>query len=162
MSYVAGAIMVIGGMSGIVYTYTSIRAENVTTPEDATIPSTSVRGPLTLKAQADAIRTHMLKTSGGKTYAELPRTVPKLDTNGNPVLDEEGNAVQVPNTVRETWITATTLMTALKLGMLAYAFSAFALILGILFLMQGLVLGMLRRNVYAERPAMGRTCGCAH
>jgi predicted cobalt transporter CbtA len=37
----------------------------------------------------------------------------------------------VPNTARDGWITATTLTTALNMGVLAYALSLFAIVVGV-------------------------------
>src|SRR3989338_2792658 len=97
LAIVAGIVMVIGGIWGISFTYKNVAQENITTQDDASIPEVSVRGPLTLKAQADIIRAHTLETTGGKTYAEMPRQIAKLDSAGNPILDEKGQPVMVPN-----------------------------------------------------------------
>jgi hypothetical protein len=45
----------------------------------------AVTGPAEAKAQADAIKAHMLKTTGGKTYAELSRDDPNRATYLNSV-----------------------------------------------------------------------------
>lgn len=142
--------MIISGTAGILYTYSQISAEKVVTPEDASISSTAVRGPLTLKAQADAIRMHTLNMAGGKTYAELPRTVPQIDENGNAVLNEQGEPIMVSNKVRETWVTATTLQTALQLGLMAYALSVLVVVLGILFLFNGFVLTTIKKHLCGD------------
>src|SRR3989344_2745369 len=107
LAIVAGISMVLGGIWGVSFTYKNVVQENITTPDDASIPSVPVRGPLTLKSQADIIRAHTLKTTGGKTYSEMPRQIAKLDSTGNPILGEDGKAVMVPNTARDMWITAT-------------------------------------------------------
>jgi len=54
----------------------TLAAERIVSAEDADIPLAAVNGPDEAKAQADAIRTHMLKTTNGKTYAELDRNDP--------------------------------------------------------------------------------------
>jgi hypothetical protein len=54
----------------------TLAAERIVSAEDADIPLVAVTGPAEAKAQADAIRTHMLKTTNGKTYAELDRADP--------------------------------------------------------------------------------------
>ena len=54
----------------------TLAAERIVSAEDADIPLTAVTGPDEAKAQADAIRTHMLKTTNGKTYAEMDRNDP--------------------------------------------------------------------------------------
>jgi len=115
LSIVAGLLLVAGGIWGITFTYQNIAKENIVTPTDARIPEKPVRGPFTLKAQADIIREHALKSTGGKTFAEMPHQIPKLDENGQPVLGADGKPVMISNTARDIWITVTTLTTALNL-----------------------------------------------
>ena len=98
-----------------------------------------VEGPRTLKAQADIIRHHVLEATGGKTYAEMPREVQKVTADGKPVTDENGNPVMAANTSRDLWVTATALTTALNLGIITYAFSAFILLFGLVSIMTGVV-----------------------
>ena len=54
----------------------TLAAERIVSAEDADIPLAAVTGPEEAKAQADAIRAHMLKTTNGKTYAEMDRNDP--------------------------------------------------------------------------------------
>jgi len=143
----AGICMMIGGIGGITYTYKSISAENITTASDASIPSTQVRGPFTIKAQADVIRMHTMTRTGGLTFAQMPRTIPKLDEAKNPVLDAEGKPVMVPNELRAgAWMPALTLMTSLHLAFVTYAFSLLSLVLGFLFVINGYVFLCLRKS----------------
>jgi len=58
----------------------AVIAENIVTPEDASIPSVQVKDAATAKAQADIIEEHYLKLTGGKTYAELDREDPNRET----------------------------------------------------------------------------------
>ena len=103
-------------------------------------------GPMTLKAQGDIIREHTLKSTGGKTFAEMPRTIDKMDAAGKVVLGADGKAVQVPNTSRDIWVTATTLTTALNLGIFAYVFSGLFILLGLISLWTGVVLNALSKK----------------
>jgi len=146
LTIIAGFLLVGSGVWGIAFTYTNVARENITTPDDAFIPSVSVRGPFTLKTQTDIIREHTLKMTSGKTYAEMPRQIPKLDAYGKPILGEDGKPAMTANTARDIWITATTLITALNLGIFAYAFSAITLLLGLFFIWTGVIFYALCRK----------------
>lgn len=131
IALVVGTGSIAGGVFGVFYTWNQAVQENITTPEDAVIPDTPVRGPFTMWAQADIIEEHTLNNTGGLRYSEMPRQVPQLDEQGNPVLDENGEPVMVPNQARNLWVTATTLITALNLGIIAYALSGLAIAVGV-------------------------------
>jgi len=146
LAVLAGLILVAGGAWGVYFTYQNIVQENIVTPADASIPEKPVLGPLTLKAQADVIRKHTLGSTGGKTFAEMPRQIPKLDESGAPILDLEGKPVMVPNTARDMWITATTLITALNLGILTYVFSILVIVFGLISIWTGIVFYALSKN----------------
>ena len=134
-----GIAMSIGGVWGIIFTYKTVAYENITTTEDSNIPNTPVRGPLTLKAQIDIIKTHMFKTTGGKTYAEMPRQIEKLDSAGKAILGDDGKPVMVTNGARDMWVTAMTLISALSLGILSYAFSGFVFVSGLILILLGVI-----------------------
>ncbi len=119
-----GTILVVGGAWAVVFTYQNVSQEKIITPEDAAIPNTPVRGPLTLKSQADIIREHVLKMTGGKTYAEMSR-------------DDES---------RPMWITATTLTTALHLGIITYLFSGLIILFGLISIWTGIVFRALSKK----------------
>lgn len=63
----------------------TLASERIVTAEDADIPLKEVTGPAEAKAQADAIKTHALAMTGGKTYAELDRNDPNRATYLNSV-----------------------------------------------------------------------------
>src|SRR3989338_8025641 len=146
LAVVAGIAMIGGGFWGIVFTYKNVAQEKITTPTDSSIPGVQVLGPLTLKAQADIIREHTLKTTGGKVFAEMPRQIQKLDADGKPVLDTDGKPVMVANTARDMWITATTLTTALNLGIITYAFSGLILFMGLISIWTGITFHALSKQ----------------
>lgn len=146
LAIIAGLVLVSGGIWGISFTYTNVAMENITTPDDASIPGVPVRGPFTLKTQADIIRKHTLRMTEGKTFAEMPQQIPKIDADGKPIVGKDGKLAMTANIARDIWITATTLITALNFGILAYAFSAVAFLLGLFFVWIGVIFYALRRK----------------
>jgi hypothetical protein len=97
-------------------------------------------------AQADIITHHQLDNTEGLYYAQMPREIPQLDENGAAVLDENGEEVMVPNEARASWMNATTLTTALGLGIVAYALSAFAVVVGLTLMVTGYVFLQIRKK----------------
>jgi hypothetical protein len=111
------------------------------------------------------MRIHALESSGGLTYAEMGRFL-AADDPENPagtsdeeaaLLDEEGNPV--PNAARNTWVTETSLSTALNLSYMAEQLALFGIVVGVALILTGigfLVLsfgGALRRSTAAEPAA---------
>lgn len=125
LAIVAGLIFVVAGAWGISFTYDNVSREKIVTPADSSMPNIEVRGPLSLKVQADIIREHTLKLTGGKTFAEMPR-------------DDK---------TRDIWITATTLMTALNLGIVTYVFSGLVLVIGLISIWTGIIFWKLSKSV---------------
>lgn len=138
LAVVAGLILLAGGVWGISFTYSNVARENITTPDDAALPGVPVRGPLSLKAQADVMRVHTLHSTGDKTYAQMPQKVQQVDASGTPMVDAQGNPLMVANGARDIWITYTALTTALNLGIVSYAFSAFTILFGFISLWTGI------------------------
>lgn len=147
LAILMGILALAAGSWGIHYTRSLVTREHITTPKDASIPNKPVIGPHTLKAQADIIREHTLKMTGGKTYAEMPQTIVKLDAQGNPVLGKDGKSVMVPNAARDIWVTATALTAALNLGIATYALSGFALLFGLVSIWTGATFFVLSRKL---------------
>lgn len=135
-----------GGIFGAWYTWDQAVTQDVVTPDDAVIPDTPVRGPFTMWAQADIITHHQLDRTGGLYYSEMERMVPAVDENGQPVLDESGEQVMVPNEARASWLDATTLTTALSVGILSYALSAMAVAIGLTLVFIGFVFLRIRNK----------------
>jgi hypothetical protein len=135
-----------GGIFGAWYTWDQAVAQDVVTPDDAAIAETPVRGPFTMWAQADIITHHQLESTDGLYYAQMDRTVPQLDENGEAVLDENAEPVMVPNEARASWLNATTLTTTLGLGIVSYALSAFAIVTGLTLMLTGFVFLHIRKR----------------
>ena len=146
LAMVVGFGSVAGGIFGAWYTWDQAVAQDVVTPDDAAIPETAVRGPFTMWAQADIITTHQLESTEGLYYAQMSRTIPQVDENGEAVLDENGEQVMVPNEARVSWLTPTTLTTALGLGIVSYALSAFAVVVGLTLMFTGFVFLYIRKR----------------
>src|SRR3972149_1347143 len=72
----AGAYMISEGRAAKDDVHQALKAENVVTAEDASIPKALVHNVSTAEAQDAIIRQHSLETTEGKTYAELPRDDP--------------------------------------------------------------------------------------
>ncbi len=144
---VVGAFSMLGGIFGAGYTYQQAAVENITTPGDAAIAEAPVRGPLTMWAQSDIITQHQLDRTEGLRYAEMPRLIEQVDPEtGEVVIGEDGEPVMVENQNRLSWIDATSLTTVLALGIISYAFSAFAMVVGLALMGLGWVVLQLRRT----------------
>lgn len=137
---VVGSLSVLGGILGAAYTWGEAVDQAITTPGDAAIAETPVRGPFTMWAQQDIITQHQLERTDGLYYAQMDRTVQAVDDDGAPMFDEAGDPVMVANAARLSWLDATALTTVLSLGILAYAFSAFAALIGLVLIGVGIVL----------------------
>jgi hypothetical protein len=149
LTLVVGIGSFAGGVFGAVYTWNQAASENITTPDDAVFPEVPLRGPLSMWAQADIIEHHQLDTTEGLRYSEMARQVPSVDEAGNPIIGDDGEPVMVANAARASWVTATTLITALNVGLLAYALSAFALVVGITMIASGVTFLSLRKALIA-------------
>ncbi len=147
LAIIAGILMVLGGIWGVIFTYENVAKEQITTPTDASIPNTRVRGPFTLKSQADVIRHHVLVATDGKTYSQMPQKVQKLDQDGVPVLNTAGEPVMIPNDARNIWVTATTLTTALHFAIITYVFSGLITLLGFISIWTGITFKALQKNL---------------
>lgn len=135
-----------GGAFGAWYTWDQAATQSIVTPDDAAIAGADVRGPFTMWAQSDIITHHQLDRTDGLYYAEMERMVPAVDEAGQPVLDENGEQLMVPNEARASWLDATTLTTALSMGILSYALSAVAIAFGAALVLIGFVFLRLRNR----------------
>jgi hypothetical protein len=107
------------------------------------------------------MRIHALESSGGLTYAQMGRFL-AADDPENPagtsdeaaaLTDEEGNPVS--NQARNTWVTETSLSTALNLSYMAEQLALFGIVVGIALILTGigvlvLALGGARRQSSAK------------
>jgi hypothetical protein len=88
---------------------------------------------------ASYMRIHTLESSGGKTYAELPRFATR---DGKGTNDEKAalkdNGRSVDNPTRNLWITSTSLQTALNTAYFAENVALFSIVMGIALLLTGI------------------------
>ena len=76
-----------------------LAAQQITTPEDASIPNAPVTGIATALSMADIIQHHAAASSNGLTYAQMGRfAVPSGDPAGTSNADEalkDANGIEV-------------------------------------------------------------------
>lgn len=148
---VAGILLAIAGLAtsgtGIYirnFVTQQLVSQNITTPDDASIPNTPVTGIATALSMADIIQEHAANSSNGLTYAQMGRfAVESGDPAGTSnrdeaLLDAAGNPV--PNQARNTQLTAAGLVTALSLSAMAIGASYGAIALGVGFILLGVVI----------------------
>jgi hypothetical protein len=109
------------------------------------------------KEFANIIRTHALEATGGRTYAEMGRylTPEGEETNDEAEAETDPEGRPVENGLRNLWVTATSLTTALNTAFLAERIALFSIVMGVALLLVGigflvLTSGILRRTGEAE------------
>jgi ABC-type antimicrobial peptide transport system permease subunit len=121
-----------------------LAAQNITTPDDASIPNAPVRDIPTALSMADIIQHHAADSSNGLTYAQMGRfAVESGDPAGTNNADEalkDPNGKPVANQARNTQLTAASLVTSLSLSAMAIGASYGAIALGVAFTILGIVL----------------------
>ena len=171
---VFGAVAIYMGVSGFTTVRDSIEQENIVfgTADDPAVAEHAeqwageqVKTGDQARAFALIMRDHALEGSGGLTYAEMGRFL-AADDPENPagtsdeeaaLKDEGGNPVA--NSARNTWVTATSLSTALNVSYMAEQLAIFGLVVGIALLLTGIGLVILAFAVFgraeeaAERAA---------
>lgn len=140
---IAGLVTAGAGIYVRSFVIDQLASQNITTPDDASIPNTQVNSIATAMSMANIIQHHAEGIGGGLTYAEMGRFAA---ADGNPAgtsnaaeaqLDANGNPV--PNGARNTLLTATSLVTALSLSAMAIGVSYAAIALGIGFTLLGVL-----------------------
>jgi hypothetical protein len=120
-------------------------AQNITTPEDASIPNARVDDPSTARSMADIIDVHALDSTGGLTYSELGRfaaangDIAGTSNEDEAVIDADGNPV--PNPLRNTAFQASALRTSLYTSVMAFNVADLVVGLGAMMLVLGLAVG---------------------
>ena len=134
------------GLDGRSMVRSDLAREQIVGTEDSTIPGQKVDTGSEAQAFAAVIRKHTLEATGGQTYAQMGRFIGK---DGKPTSDESAAAINqetgkpVENGLRNMWITATALTTALNTAYFAESVATFAIVMGIALLLAGLGFGVL-------------------
>lgn len=123
---VMGGLFIATGATTYNMVHTKLVAEKITvTPDSPKYAGKQVAGPLTAFAQADMIAKHALEATGGKTYAELDREDP----------------------LRVVAMNGSFLRASLFTSVLAFGVSAFAMGVGLVFIVGGwALLGLVKRQ----------------
>jgi hypothetical protein len=120
-------------------------AQNITTPEDASIPNVRVDSATTAKSMADIIDHHARESAGGKTYSEMGRFMAKNGApEGTSNADEAligADGKPVANALRNTAFQASALRTSLLTSVMAFGVADLVVGLGVLLLALGLAVG---------------------
>ncbi len=100
-----------------------LAAQQITTPEDATIPNAPVDGIATALSMANIIQHHAADSANGLTYAQMGRFAVEsgdpADTNTADAALKDANGKPVANQARNTQLTAASLVTSLSLSAMA-------------------------------------------
>jgi hypothetical protein len=125
---IAGVILIVAGVVTWFVVRNQLANENIVVSDDADMfAGQEVNGPFTAYAQANIINEHALESTGGLTYAELPR-------------DSE---------LRQTAMTASFLRASLFTSVVAFGVAAFAAGLGVVLLLIGWALRSLAKGPVA-------------
>jgi hypothetical protein len=119
LGIVGGIALIVVGLIVWIMVSSQLRAENITVPDDAmAFQGQTVSGPLTAFVQADIIQHHALEASDGRTYAELEQDDP----------------------IRATMMNASFLRASLFTSVVSFGVAAFAMGVGVLFILVGFAL----------------------
>jgi len=160
-----GAGTIVVGALGLSEVRDTIAQEDITATPDAREqgadldPGQVVDTGAEAKEFAKIIRAHVLEITGGRTYAEMGRflTPSGEETNdeAEAATDEQGNPVQ--NSVRDLWVTATSLTTALNTAFLAERIALFSIVMGVALLLTGVGFLVLTISVLRPKAAAATT-----
>jgi hypothetical protein len=120
-------------------------AQNITTPDDASIPGVLVNSPSRARSMADIIDTHAREGADGLTYSELGRFMAANgDVAGTSNEDEAlkgADGKPVANALRNTAFQASALRTSLYTSVMAFEVSNLVIGLGLMILVLGFAVG---------------------
>ena len=120
-------------------------AQNIVTPDDASIPGVRVDSVKTAQSMANIIEKHALESTGGLTYAEMGRfATPDGDPAGTSdetkaLVGADGRPVQNP--LRNVAFQSATLQTSLYTSIMAFNVADLVMGLGLMIGVLGLAVG---------------------
>ena len=159
--YFASAVLIAFGIGSVVIgalgfmeVRDTIAREKITATDDARDlgidlePGEPIDTGAEAKLFAQIIRTHALEATGGETYSEMGRylTEDGEDTNDPAEAAKDENGDPVPNRVRDLWVTATALTTALNTAFMAERIALFSVVMGVALLLTGIGFVVLTRG----------------
>ena len=131
----------VGGVMGRSEVRDNLAREQIVGTPDSAIPGQKVDTGSEAKKFADVIRKHTLEATGGQTYAQMPRFATE-DGKGTDdeaaALKDEKSGKPVDNGLRNMWVTATALTTALNTAFFAEQVALFSIVMGIALLLAGI------------------------
>jgi hypothetical protein len=120
-------------------------AQNIVTPDDASIPGVLVDDVATARSMAEIIDHHALDSTGGLTYSEMGRFMtPDGDPAGTSNEDEAvigADGRPVANPLRNVAFQAATLRTSLYSSVMAFEVSTLVIGIGALLVVLGFAVG---------------------
>jgi len=118
-------------------------AQNITTPEDASMPNVQVNNAATAESMARIINHHSLDATGGKTYSEMGRYLATdgTDTNDTNAAVKGADGKPVANPLRNTAFQASALETSLWSSVLAFNVADLVMGLGVMIIVLGVAVG---------------------
>ena len=141
----AGVYTVARGFDAKDQVKTELVAQNITTPDDASIPGVQVNSVATAKSMANIIDHHAREAASGLTYTEMGRF---MAANGDPAgTSDEAAALMgddgkpVANALRNTAFQASSLRTSLYTSVMAFEISNLVVGLGLMILVLGFAVG---------------------
>lgn len=145
----AGLVMIIGGAFALWQGLDArdkvrdkLAAQEIVTPEDASIPNETVDDEATAESMAEIIGHHAEDSTGGLTYAEMGRfATPDGDpagTSNEAEALEDANGRPVANPLRNVAFQASALQTSLYTSVMAFNVAKLVIGLGIAFIALGL------------------------
>jgi hypothetical protein len=141
----AGVYTVNRGMDAKDQVKTELVAQNITTPDDASIPGVQVNSVATARSMADIIDHHARDGSGGLTYSELGRFMAAngdvAGTSDEALALKDDSGKPVANALRNTAFQASSLRTSLYTSVMAFEIGNLVMGLGLMILVLGFAVG---------------------